>query len=102
MLNRDKTISIIGYDVSTSEKQVSFKVSFRCIKCKHVQNCVNPQDCNFINYIKQRVPNTVYNYELNNPVLSINIANSGDDTRALRTIIRAKKMRTFKPLLRCK
>ena len=76
MLNLNKTISIVGYDVSSDEKQLLFKTSFQCIKCKHVQNCASPKDCNFINYIRQRVPNTVYNCNLDDPVLNISIANS--------------------------
>ncbi|MBQ8042369.1 MAG: hypothetical protein IJ273_03470 [Alphaproteobacteria bacterium] len=102
MLNLTKTISIVGYDVSSDEKQLLFKTSFQCIKCKHVQNCASPKDCNFINYIRQRVPNTVYNCNLDDPVLNISIANSGGDVHALRTIVRAKRLRTFKPQLRCR
>ena len=102
MLNCEKTITIVGYNVSSPEKQILFTTAFQCIKCKHVQNCVSPKDCNFINYIRQRVPNTVYNYKLDNPVLNIIIVNSNGDTHALRTIVRAKRLRTFKPQLRCR
>ena len=102
MLNTDRVVTIVGYDVSQETKDILFRTSFHCNRCKHVQNCINPQDCNFAQYICQRIPSTVYKYDLETPVLNINIVNANDETHALRTIARAKKLRTIKPELRCR
>lgn len=93
MLNKDKTINIICYDVSGMEKHICLEMSFQCNKCKNLQDCKDVKKCRFVNYIRQRIPKSKYNYNLENPVLKMLFFNPDDYMKIVRTIISAKKMR---------
>lgn len=100
--NANRVINITGYDVSDVHAETVFTTSFHCAKCKKLYQCGGAKNCEFIKYIQTRVANATYSYDLPTPTLSILLPNFAACNDAIKTIKRAKRLRTFKPLLRCK
>ena len=93
--NLEKTINITGYNTQHTLAEKMFSATFRCCNCKHIQECADVEKCTFVKYIQDRITDTVYECKTVNPQLTIILNNPDACQKAMRTIIRAKKLRSY-------
>ncbi|MBQ8294708.1 MAG: hypothetical protein IJX89_04970 [Alphaproteobacteria bacterium] len=100
--NSKRYIRITGYDISEPRVETAFTAVFHCSKCKNIHSCRDIENCAFVKYIRTRIDNTTFAYDVENPTLAILIPNAKACDYAMQVTKRAKRLRTFKPLLRCR
>ena len=97
MQNKDRIINIFCYDTMHPKQQIFLIWVFPCQLCKHLKSCHSAQDCRFVNYIRERFPNTTYEYNLEKPLLNVYTKNTSDTfMNIVRTINRSERMRLSK------
>ena len=67
---------------------------YYCAKCKNVHECQNQANCHFVDYVRERIPQTTYKINSDMSVLTAFVANDAAHARALNIIHRAQRMRS--------
>lgn len=97
--NTERKIKVILYQDKKSDKNAVYTVRYYCAKCKNVLECNKPSDCNLAHYVRERLPQTEFVYNLDMPQLHIVIANDAEKQQAVRVLNRAQKLRTNRALI---
>ena len=97
MQNKDRIINDFCYDTAHPKQQIFLSWTFPCRLCKHLKSCHSAQNCSFVNYIRERLLNTTYEYGLEKPLLKVYAKNdSYTFMNIVRIISRSERMRLSK------
>lgn len=96
MLERlNRSIKVI---VTQDDKPV-YIAHYHCAKCKSVHECPNPANCHFVDYVRERIPQTTYKLNGVAPLLTVFVPDEAARTRALNVINRAQRLRSNRATL---
>lgn len=94
--NTGRKIKVIGYTQTQEPRKVAFISFYRCEKCNDFPLCKNPINCNFVEYIRSRLPHNQVNYSCKNntPILRLDLPTTEAREHAHQIMLRAQKLRT--------
>lgn len=97
--NLERKIKVVVYLCEKTDRNATYMVRYHCLNCKNVATCKNPSECDFVRYVRERLPQTQYNYSIDMPQLHIVISNEAEKQRAVRVLNRAQRLRTNRALV---
>ena len=97
--NLERKIKVVVYLGEKTDRNATYMVRYHCLNCKNVATCKNPSECDFVRYVRERLPQTQYNYSIDMPQLYIVISNDTEKQRAVRVLNRAQRLRTNRALI---
>lgn len=100
--NLERKIKVTVYQGDESNNTIVYMVRYHCQKCKKVTECVNSTRCEFVRYVRERMPKTQYSYAVDFPQLHVIVKDDAEKQRALKVIERAQRLRTNRGIMRQK
>ena len=97
--NLERKIKVVVYLGEKIDRNATYMVRYHCLNCKNVSICKNPSECDFVRYVRERLPQTQHNYSIDMPQLHIVVANDTEKQRAVRVLNRAQRLRTNRALI---